>query len=231
MKMNSSELGNLLRIGLAIVFGILAEHGYMSKDQSTALVTDFVTIAPTLCGIATIFWSIYSHWNMKKVPENSTAITLPDGPAPVGSIIHASMPQKVVGVLAIGFCLAAFPFHNAFAAGAVNFDANKANSSAAANPKNPCSPLTIFKGLTLENLIPRLNTCSTTDIADAIADANKQVPIDYTTLACLTPLQPLISAAQSGGVFMAIQTFRDARRNGVLTDCLNWINSTIAPIQ
>lgn len=94
--MNTDELGNALRQALNIVFWLLIVRGVVTKDQATALMTDFAIIGPAAAGAATIAWSIYAHWNMKKVPENSVAI-LPQTPVAKGS----NATGIVVGAIAL----------------------------------------------------------------------------------------------------------------------------------
>jgi hypothetical protein len=61
--MNPDELGNLGKqtatFLLSFVSGITA-----SADQKTA-------IAAGIGALVSVCWSIYSHWNMKKVPETT----------------------------------------------------------------------------------------------------------------------------------------------------------------
>ena len=61
MTMNSEEIGNLVRQGLTLALGSVA-GSTMSSNQS-------VSIAAGAGALASVLWSIYAHWNMKKVPE------------------------------------------------------------------------------------------------------------------------------------------------------------------
>ena len=61
MTMNSDEIGNLVRQGLTLALGSVA-GSTMSSNQS-------VSIAAGAGALASVLWSIYAHWNMKKVPE------------------------------------------------------------------------------------------------------------------------------------------------------------------
>lgn len=58
--MNQSEVNNLVTLLVAAVAPILAK--YMDAATVSQAVGDLV-------GLAAIVWGVYSHWNMKKVPE------------------------------------------------------------------------------------------------------------------------------------------------------------------
>ena len=58
--MNSDEIGNLVRQGLTLALGSVA-GSTMTSNQS-------VSIAAGAGALASVLWSIYAHWNMKKVP-------------------------------------------------------------------------------------------------------------------------------------------------------------------
>ena len=60
MTMNSDEIGNLVRQGLTLALGSVAGSA-MSSNQS-------VSIAAGAGALASVLWSVYAHWNMKKVP-------------------------------------------------------------------------------------------------------------------------------------------------------------------
>lgn len=62
--MNSSETNNLITILIAVIAPYAAKIGLGASDL-TALATALVPIG----------WAIYSHWDMKKVPENATVVT------------------------------------------------------------------------------------------------------------------------------------------------------------
>ena len=61
MTMNSDEIGNLVRQGLTLALGSVA-GSTMTSNQSVA-------IAAGAGALASVLWSVYAHWNMKKVPE------------------------------------------------------------------------------------------------------------------------------------------------------------------
>jgi hypothetical protein len=104
--MNNDEKMNALRQGLTLVFGMLtvAAPSLATAQQYSALTTTIMTIVPALVTLYSVCSSIYAHWNMKKVPENSTAIAT-KAPMPVGSTVPAAVAAatKVVGALLIGF--------------------------------------------------------------------------------------------------------------------------------
>ncbi len=61
MHMNSDEIGNLVRQGLTLALGSIA--------GSTMTTSQSVSIAAGAGALASVLWSVYAHWNMKKVPE------------------------------------------------------------------------------------------------------------------------------------------------------------------
>lgn len=65
--MNPSETNNLIGVIIAAGGPIVARWGI---DASTwgSLVHQLAGVAPAVIGSA---WLIYSHWNMKKVPETA----------------------------------------------------------------------------------------------------------------------------------------------------------------
>jgi hypothetical protein len=111
--MNTDEKMNALKQALTLVFGMLTvlDPTLATAAQYSTLTTAIVTIVPACISIYSVIWSIYSHWGMKKVPENSTALILPaSSPAapPVGGGINLAPLTgiaKVVGVLLFGFLL------------------------------------------------------------------------------------------------------------------------------
>jgi hypothetical protein len=97
--MNSDEIQSLIvKVLLMILTPLGTKFGI---DGNTV-----AAIAAWAASGAVLGYGVYSHWNMKKVPENSTAIAtarpLPVGAA-VGTAISAS--AKVVGALLIGFLI------------------------------------------------------------------------------------------------------------------------------
>jgi hypothetical protein len=138
--MNSQETMNLVRQLLTFALAYAAGRGLISADQSSALVSDIVQAIPLIGGAGSILWSVYAHWNMKKVNEKSVAI-LPSAavvvPAPGATVQVAG---KVVGALLIGFlALHAGP---AFAQG----KKLAAVTTTSAPSGVPCDPLHLIPG-------------------------------------------------------------------------------------
>lgn len=72
--MNSDEIKNAASIGVGIICAGLVGAGYMTADQSKALLTDLPILLPALGTVGAVIASVYSHWNMKKVPETATVM-------------------------------------------------------------------------------------------------------------------------------------------------------------
>lgn len=98
-----------------------------------------------------------------------------------------------------------------------------------ARAQGTCDPATIFKSLKPTNFFSALKACSVIDVAAVVKEAQSETPQDLQTLACFIPLQGMMTAQQTGGVFMALQMYRAAKRQSILTACTAWINSTLAP--
>lgn len=62
MHMNSDEIGNLVRQGLTLVLGSIS-GATISSSQGVAIATG-------AGALASVLWSVYAHWNMRKVPES-----------------------------------------------------------------------------------------------------------------------------------------------------------------
>jgi hypothetical protein len=94
-------------------------------------------------------------------------------------------------------------------------------------PAPSCNPQTIFTGLTFANLAARVKQCASDDLNAAIKDA--QTNNDQAALACLQPFLNMVASVQNGGLFIAFQQFRDAKKSLTLANCANYVNSTITP--
>jgi hypothetical protein len=116
MTMNSQETMNMVKQILTMIFSALTvlAPGLATSQQYSLLTTSIITAVPALATAGSIIWSIYTHWNMKKVPDAATAIILPatvpgappPPPAPVGAVVNLTPMSglaKVVGALLIGF--------------------------------------------------------------------------------------------------------------------------------
>jgi uncharacterized membrane protein YebE (DUF533 family) len=66
--MNSDEIGSLVRQVATFALSSFAGGAYMSGSQATAIVGG-------LAAAASVGYSIYAHWNMKKVPEAATVVS------------------------------------------------------------------------------------------------------------------------------------------------------------
>lgn len=67
--MNNEEMLNLLKQLLTLAGGILTTAGYLTVGQANTITTDIVVAVPAVISLGSISWSVYAHWNMKKVPE------------------------------------------------------------------------------------------------------------------------------------------------------------------
>lgn len=67
--MNSQEALNLLKQLLTLGGGVLAGAGWVSESQASTISSDLAIAIPALVSLGSIAWSVYSHWNMVKVPE------------------------------------------------------------------------------------------------------------------------------------------------------------------
>jgi len=107
--MNQEEKLNALKQALTLIFGMLTVVApqLATAEQYSTLTTAILTIVPACVTAYSVIWSIYAHWNMKKVPENATALVLPPGAVPpVGATINLTPMTgvaKVVGALLVGF--------------------------------------------------------------------------------------------------------------------------------
>jgi hypothetical protein len=178
----------------------------------------FATVTATTFGpmIALALWAAYAKWNTKAVPSNSTAISITNSegnitPMRPGLIVPVmTTAGRVVGALLLGILIL------------------QASPSFAQALGNSCDPTVILKGpLTFQTFVTKLKQCGTDDIAAAIKDAQSQIPADNAALACLLPVQAIAAGAQSGGLVLQFQLFRDAKRAGLVTGCTNYINSTL----
>lgn len=97
--MNQDEIESLIVKILLMILAPLATKYHIDGNLLPAICAD-------LASLAVLGYGIYAHWNMKKVPENSTAIST-TAPMPVGSTVPPSIAAaaKVVGALLIGFLI------------------------------------------------------------------------------------------------------------------------------
>lgn len=90
-----------------------------------------------------------------------------------------------------------------------------------------CDPITVFKGMTPQNFQSRIKQCADDDLKQALADANTS-PLDYTALGCLSAVKTMRDAIVAGGAITAFQGFRRAKRSGLISNCLNYVTSTVS---
>lgn len=69
--MNSQEAMNLLRQVLTLSGGILTGMGVIDHEQANTIINDVAILVPASISLGSVVWSVYVHWNMKKVPENA----------------------------------------------------------------------------------------------------------------------------------------------------------------
>ncbi len=72
--MNSQEAMNLLRQMLTLVGGILTGMGVLNHEQANTIVNDVAVLVPAAVSLGSVCWSVYVHWNMKKVPETAKVL-------------------------------------------------------------------------------------------------------------------------------------------------------------
>jgi hypothetical protein len=65
--MNPDEIGSVVRQVITLVLSSAAASAYVNNSQAVA-------IAAGLGAMASVVWSIFAHWNLKKVPENAKVI-------------------------------------------------------------------------------------------------------------------------------------------------------------
>lgn len=75
--MNTEATLSLLRQLLTLVGGLLAGAGYLNAEQANTITNDVLTVVPALVSLGSVCWSIYAHWNQKKVPQSAVALELP----------------------------------------------------------------------------------------------------------------------------------------------------------
>jgi hypothetical protein len=96
--MNSDEILNLIKQLLTLGSGIAIGARLLTAEQATSLINDIFVIIPAMMGAVSVVWSVYSHWQMKKVPVAATAIIMADKvPLPLGEHVSITSPT-VVGV-------------------------------------------------------------------------------------------------------------------------------------
>jgi len=105
--------------------------------------------------------------------------------------------------------------------------ATKAVQSTAPAAQNlgPC--LSTLGSISRDNFNEKFKDCAEEDIKAVIDDATKNK--DNVALDCFNPILPIAQALKDGkgGLLLAFQLFRDAKRQGVIGNCTSYINTTI----
>lgn len=218
--------------GVSLTAGAMAMLTVMSSkqidvyalfDQLNVTVAALTKLFSMIGSAAVIIGAAYRTFNSKQVPVDTLALR-PIGNIPADVNTHVTVSgmmidgtpirgaAKIVGALLLALIL--FAPHGASAQQTLSTFANS------------CDPATIFKNITPQNFLARFKQCGDDDIKSAIADAQSE-PIDNAALACLLPVQKIKAAINTGGLLTAFQGFRRARQNGLVTGCINYINSTI----
>ncbi len=159
--MNNEEIMNLVRQLLTLAGGVLAARGIASQGEVSQAVTDIYTAVPALVSLGSIVWSVYVHWNMKKVPENSVAI---HSAAVVGAPVigtQVAIPSafaKVVGALLIA--LASY----------CTVDPARAQFRLTGNPQKDFARAFEKKETSIDNTIATVLAKPFKDIADFIGE-------------------------------------------------------------
>jgi uncharacterized membrane protein YebE (DUF533 family) len=87
--MNQDEILNLIKQLLTFGSGIAIGARVLTAEQAASLINDIFVIIPSVMGVVSIVWSVYTHWKMKKVPDAATAIITPTKtPLPVGEHVN-----------------------------------------------------------------------------------------------------------------------------------------------
>ena len=97
--MNSDEIQSLIVKLLLMILTPIATKYHIDGNLVPAIAAD-------VASLVVLGYGIFAHWNMKKVPQNSTAVETDGVPLPVGSNLPPSaMAAKVVGALLMGFLI------------------------------------------------------------------------------------------------------------------------------
>lgn len=212
--MNGDFVLGQLRLALTAFIAYAGGKGWFTPADSTLALAMLTSLGPL---IAPWLLSIYSNYGTKKVPQSATAIQSVEIPHGVVDASQANkmgpdiavVAGKIVGALLLAVILLA-----------------PRDASAQPLTASSCDPYTIFKGLTPQNFLPRIKTCTDDDLKGALDDANTS-PVDNAALACLNPLQTLRAGIIKGGVLTGFQAFRRAKLAGLISGCTNWVNSTV----
>lgn len=113
--MTYQETMNLLRQIATLIGGMMTARGLMTADQATGIVTNLSTLVPAAISLGSIGWSVWSHWNMKKVPVTAVAIDPVITPSNIDKTSaqvqtkDGVMVGKIVAILLAAFLLSWSP--------------------------------------------------------------------------------------------------------------------------
>lgn len=212
--MNSQVAQQFLKIALMTILSSLTTLGYVNHDQASSIASDIYTLVPAILDLGTIFWTVYAHWNMKKVPVNSVAIAKEDTQGSVIKGVSVTVPgglAKVVGALFLCVMLSQF------------VQADKASAQSITS----CSLQSVISKLTSQNFIAVLKTCNPKDAQAALDDATAMN--DAVAIACLSQVVPIINSVANlqVGILLPFQKFRDAKRANFLSICKSYVDTTL----
>lgn len=196
--MNAQEIKNVAALISVFFGGIFAAHGAtVSTAQITSFLTDLSVAIPALVSAGGAIYSVYTHWNMKKVPEQSVAL-MPTDPISKTTIENnigtpVSIAGKVVGAILLGMILFS---HDA-----------RAQTPA---PSPVLSALTPIYA-SLNSIIGFASGFITADINAAIADAQTQTPPNAQAIACWSAIGkiPVGTIPTGAGLAYVKQRFLD----------------------
>lgn len=111
--MNSQEIMNLVRQLLTLLSGFAVGAGWLTHDQASTAIGDIFVIVPAAVSLGSVCWSVYAHWNMKKVPEGARVLT-PEQQLAQRPVIKPASFKVIAGfMLLCGLAFAASAAHAA----------------------------------------------------------------------------------------------------------------------
>lgn len=225
--MNAQEIKNAVSIFAAMFGGILATHNIdISAAQWSQIASEMSVVIPALASLGSIGYSIYSHWNMKRVPEKSVSLipianasnlasVNPGDHVAVDIAPKGAQPATVAKV--IGCLIAAFFIYGA---GTVR----------AQTPTTPSiNPAVQNIYSALNNIIGFVGGLVQADLNAAIADAQAQTPPNAAAIACWSSIAkiPQTSIPTGAGLAYLKQRFLDLQS---LYQPLNLNCGSVAPL-
>lgn len=204
--MNTQEILNVLKICGATLFGILAMHGYMTQDQASVIMGDLTIAVPALLSAGSVGWSIYAHWNMKKVPDHAVVVdpvvTKANSGQPTAQVQTASgtIVGKVVGALLIAFMLSAMAIAPAMAQVKLGPIGTKIKADIDGTSQNTAvgAPAPTIKP---QELMQKIVALAAPDLVYAVALATKANTNAATVrLGCLKAIQALNAQVSGTGL-------------------------------